>query len=190
MCCNERMQSNLCGCMPFINQKPRQILKTLPCLFPRCRFKRPVYGWRRQVLLSAETPTERKPMNTIDTVKATTYRALRKLATLIFAIGMLGSLPLAHASDAFSVTVDVDGSDDVPLQEDVTQMGFDTSHLSESDPYWSVFFAFDDVATTSASQTLDGCAFFDANKDGYADFSVCASLSSKVTGQPTTLSSA
>ena len=96
----------------------------------------------------------------------------------------------AYGLDAFSYTVDVDGADDVPLQEDVTRMGFDTSNLSASDPYWGVFFAFDDVATTSASQTLDGCAFFDADGDGYADFSVCASLASGVTGAAATLNSA
>jgi hypothetical protein len=93
-------------------------------------------------------------MNTIDSVRATTYRALRKLSTLIFAIGLLGIMPSASAFDAFSYTVDVDGPDDVSLQEDVTRMGFDTSHLADADPYWSVFFAFDDIATTSASQTL------------------------------------
>jgi hypothetical protein len=129
-------------------------------------------------------------MNTIDSVRATTYRALRKLSTLIFAIGLLGIMPSASAFDAFSYTVDVDGPDDVSLQEDVTRMGFDTSHLADADPYWSVFFAFDDIATTSASQTLDGCAFFDADGDGYADFSVCASLASPAAGATATLSSA
>jgi uncharacterized repeat protein (TIGR01451 family) len=141
-------------------------------------------------MLRAEMLHGERAMNTSNSTQTITHRVSQYLAMLIFAIGVLGNLPSAYASDAFSVTVDVDGPDDVPLQEDVTQMGFDTSHLSELDPYWSVFFAFDDVATTSASQTLDGCAFFDANKDGYADFSVCASLSSKVTGEPATLSSA
>jgi hypothetical protein len=129
-------------------------------------------------------------MNTTDSIRAATYRALRKLATLIFAMGLLGSMPAAYALDAFSYTVDVDGADDVPLQEDVTRMGFDTSNLALDDPYWGVFFAFDDVATTSASQTLDGCAFFDADGDGYADFSVCASLASGVAGAAATLNSA
>jgi hypothetical protein len=129
-------------------------------------------------------------MKAMDFAEYLTRRTLYFLATLIVTIGLLGSLPSAYASDAFSITVDVDGPDDVPLQEDVTQMGFDTSHLSELDPYWSVFFTFDDVATTSASQTLDGCAFFDADGDGYADFSVCASLASQATGEPARLVSA
>ena len=129
-------------------------------------------------------------MNSINSARSTTYRTLRKLATLTFAVGLLGSLPQAYAFDAFSYTVDVDGPDDVPLQEDVSRMGFDTSHLSDADPYWGVFFAFDDVATTSASQTLDGCAFFDGDGDGFADFSVCASLASPVTGDSATLRSA
>ena len=129
-------------------------------------------------------------MKSTNSAKSYTNHAPLKLAMLIFATGLLGSMPSVYASDAYSFTVDVDGPDDVPLQEDVTQMGFDTSHLSEVDPYWSVFFAFDDVATTSASQTVDGCAFFDADGDGYADFSVCASLASPVAGDSVRLSSA
>ncbi len=93
------------------------------------------------------------------------------IISLVVTMVPMGVLP-AVASDNLVITVDVDGPDDVPLQEDVTQMGFDTSHLFEADPYYSVFFSFDDVAMTGGNSG-DGCAFFDADGDGFADFAMC-----------------
>ena len=129
-------------------------------------------------------------MNASESAATIGRGTVQYLAMLVIAVGLPGISPSAYASDALSITLDVDGPDDVPLQEDVTQMGFDTSHVTETGGYWNVFFAFDDVETTSASQTLDGCAFFDADSDGFADFSVCASFSSKATGDPVTLTTA
>jgi uncharacterized repeat protein (TIGR01451 family) len=101
-------------------------------------------------------------------------RFARGIATILLG-GLLSLSSGVYAADALSITVDADGPDDVPLQEDVTRMGFDTSHLSELDPYWSIFFAFDDVAMTGGNSG-DGCAFFDGDEDGFADFALCASF--------------
>ena len=93
--------------------------------------------------------------------------------------------PLKTLSDNLIITTDVDGPDDVPLQEDVSQMGFDTSHLNEADPYYTVFFSFDDTSFPGGNSG-DGCAFFDGDGDGFADFAICASFE----GDPVMLTTA
>ncbi len=73
------------------------------------------------------------------------------------------------------ITVDADGPDDVPAQTDVSQLGFDDSHLLDSGFYVAQM-QFDDTAYPGGNSG-DGCIFFDSDDaGGFTDFAVCGSF--------------
>ncbi|MGA1842633.1 MAG: hypothetical protein ACMUIU_18615, partial [bacterium] len=121
------------------------------------------------------------------------FRLFRQAIPLLVLILILLLLNLfcintvkAQICENLSITLDVDGPDDVPVQQDVSQMGFDTSYIGGgTDSHWCVFLSFDDTSYTGGNSG-DGCAFFDGDGDGYADFAICVSFE----GSPVVLQSA
>ena len=78
-------------------------------------------------------------------------------------------------SDALTITVDQNGPDDVPSQSDLNSMGFDTSHLDEDDPFYSIQFSFDDTDYPGGN-TGDACALIDSDGDSNVDFAFCSQI--------------
>jgi uncharacterized repeat protein (TIGR01451 family) len=98
------------------------------------------------------------------------------LLALLAAAG--GSLVFVSASgaaipSAFLTVVDQNGANDVPGQQDLTQMGRD-----DSDPsVYRIFWSWDDTADwTSSGNTGVACALFDTNGDGRTDYEVCGEI--------------
>ena len=95
--------------------------------------------------------------------------------TLVFIAVLMGGQVLA--SHALNYTVDADGPDDVSLQEDITLMGFDISHLSEDLPYWSVAMNFDDTTfpggnSGDAVGSVQDDEFGSHDHDGYSNLNL------------------
>jgi uncharacterized repeat protein (TIGR01451 family) len=104
---------------------------------------------------------------------------MRDVALLLVMVGALtalvaGALPAGAAIPAaFTVVKDQNGPNDVPGQQDLTQLGRD-----DSDPtVYRLFWSWDDTADwQSSGNTGDACALFDKNNDGLTDFEVCGEI--------------
>ena len=78
---------------------------------------------------------------------------------------------IAHAAPV--CTPDVSGANDVTGQKDLTQMCENGTTLTTKSISWN----WDDTGTSGKGQSLDACALFDTNGNGYADYAVCISAS-------------
>ncbi|MEZ4663482.1 MAG: hypothetical protein R2911_38560 [Caldilineaceae bacterium] len=106
-------------------------------------------------------------------------------------LGLL--LCLSGAQDALAIddpadvlfTPDTGGVDDEASGSDLNQLGFDTSHLSDADPYYGIVMSLDDTAYANGA-TANACSFLDGDDDGKADFALCATVG----GNPAVLTAA
>ena len=99
-------------------------------------------------------------------------RFVRGLVTVwILAIAATFIVPFA-ASAALKTQVDEGGANDVPGQKDLTLQFQDTANLPTS---MIVGWNWDDT-NWSGNNTGDGCALFDTNGNGRADYALCVSV--------------
>ncbi|MEO6651372.1 MAG: hypothetical protein ABIP17_01785 [Ilumatobacteraceae bacterium] len=105
-----------------------------------------------------------------------TWLRLVLAAALALAVGLttFSSGQLASAADPV-VAVDDGGPDDQPGQKDLNSLSVDYGALGATNIL--VTFNFDDTSTSGAN-TLDGCALFDTDGDGFANFAQCQTISS------------
>ena len=91
------------------------------------------------------------------------------LAALLLAVG--AGLVFVSAAAAAPVTiVDDNGPDDQPGQKDLSFLTVDYGLPGATTI--NVQWGWDDTATTGAN-TRDGCALFDSDRDGNANFALC-----------------
>ena len=103
--------------------------------------------------------------------------AVLGLLALILAVGT--SVILVGASSAAPLTfVDDGGADDEPGQKDLNFLTVDYGAPGATSI--NVKWGWDDTATTGAN-TLDGCALFDTDGDGFANYSFCVIVTSSGT---------
>src|SRR5437867_290445 len=98
--------------------------------------------------------------------------ALHKVLGLALAAALaLGAVPAARAQ---TCTTDLQGPDDEPGQKDLNE--FCRGAVTCGGTGFRITYNFDDVQWTGAN-TGDGCALFDTDNDGKANFAICATLS-------------
>src|SRR4051794_13844247 len=71
--------------------------------------------------------------------------------------------------------VDTNGADDEPGQKDLNSLTVDYAGLPST---ISLSWNWDDTATSGTGQSRDGCSLFDTDGDGFANYSLCMSVSS------------
>src|SRR4051812_48735562 len=115
------------------------------------------------------------PMDADTTANQASFNQNVGMWTAYFSPATFESLGLADAAaaaipSAFLTVQDQSGANDVPGQQDLTQMGRD-----DTDPsVYRIFWSWDDTADwLSGGNTGDACALFDTTGDGRTDFEVC-----------------
>ena len=105
-------------------------------------------------------------------VSANTERhRIAVLAWLALIIAVGASVVFLGAASAAPLTfVDDGGADDEPGQKDLNSLTVD--YGAPGGPSINVKWGWDDTATTG-NNTLDGCALFDTDADGFANYSFC-----------------
>lgn len=105
----------------------------------------------------------------VDNTRRSTARRWAKIAIGAFAFGVViggaGLLAGGPASASPVVAIDDAGPDDLSGQKDLTSLAVDYAA-------GSLTWAWDDTSTTGAN-TMDGCALFDTNGNGFANTAVC-----------------
>ncbi len=122
-------------------------------------------------------------MTNISNIKTWSTRAKNAAAALLFltayTISMVAPfIPVAQVSAAQICTPDKQGVDDEPGQKDLTRMCKDNAGLPTSQ---QLVWNYDDTGWTG-NNTGDACALYDTDNDGFANYSVCVT----VTGTPAT----
>jgi uncharacterized repeat protein (TIGR01451 family) len=113
-------------------------------------------------------------------------RGLLLLALVFVLLPFVGSEQVGavtiNCPSGFNCAVDESGPNDVPGQKDLNLQGVNSSGLPTSiDVLWN----WDEVGI-SGGNTLDACALFDTDKDGDANFAVCATAGGNPAANPTT----
>src|SRR6478609_9296254 len=93
------------------------------------------------------------------------------IATPIALSAWAGAGTVAHAADTI-VAVDDHGPDDLSGQKDLNQLTVNYGDPPASTTAIDVSWNWDDTATSGAN-TRDGCALFDTDGDGNANYALC-----------------
>jgi uncharacterized repeat protein (TIGR01451 family) len=108
-------------------------------------------------------------------------RAVFALLALALVVG--ASMIYAGAASAAPITVvDDKGADDQPGQKDLNSLTVD--YGAPGATTFNVKWNWDDTATSGAN-TRDGCALFDTDADGFANFALCVTVASNGTSTTT-----
>jgi uncharacterized repeat protein (TIGR01451 family) len=103
-------------------------------------------------------------------------RAVRWFTTLFTVLATLLHPQPATASDVWAFTVDDGGVNQIDSgggnQRDLTRLGVDDSHAGFRWITWS----WDSTNVFNGGNTGDGCAYFDTDSDGNANYIVCAQI--------------